>query len=382
MYKRLFVFLSFVVLLTIVQAIEVSFFNTNIKDALNMLSVETGVVIIYEPSVSGAVSIQTEDESIEKILDLLLMPYSYYWTKVDDVYFIGSTNPNSSGFTNVARVYQIPLKYNPAEMIMGALPRIFQDYMLKPINQNSLLVYAPPPIASKIASFVSQIDLPIKTEEIYVKILDISERFLNTHLIDIGIQPYVSGVAYVPNIFQIPLFGTNLYLLLNLSNSEGGNSEVEVLYEGKVKAANGVQSKLTAQRNYTTMRYVDGKLTSVISQAIVEMNITPKFLYNRCVLDLSLKIEGFPFTNELNFETRGTSLQTTLNLEYSKPYLVGSFSYERTVQKEGGISFLKDLPIVGWLFKKYYNESEKRYIIFLVSVGTNMEKDVLVGDSR
>ncbi|MFN3327463.1 MAG: hypothetical protein ACK40U_01175, partial [Fervidobacterium pennivorans] len=106
--NRGFILLSLLIFFaTRILAIEISFFNTNLKDALNMLSVDTGAVIIYEPSISGAISIQVEAESLEKVLDLLLMPYSYYWTKVDGVYFVGNSNPNSSGFTNVARTYQI-----------------------------------------------------------------------------------------------------------------------------------------------------------------------------------------------------------------------------------------------------------------------------------
>jgi len=365
-----------------VLGIEVSFFNTNIKDALNILSVDTGAVIIYEPSISGAVSIQIEAESLEKILDLLLMPYSYYWTKVDGVYFVGNSNPNSSGFTNVARTYQIPLRYNSAETIMKSLPRAFQDYILNSVNQNSLLVYAPPPLVSKIASFISQIDLPRKGEEVYVKIIDVSERFLNSYLIDIGIQPSIAGTSYTLNFFQIPILSPNLYFILNLSNSNINVTDLEVLYEGRIKAFDNIQSKLSAQRNFTTTRYVDGKLTSVTTQANVELSIIPRFLYNRCVLDLSIRIEGLPFVNEPNIETRGTSLQTTLSLEYNKPHVVGTFSYERVVQKEGGVSFLKDLPIIGWLFKRYYNESEKRYIVFLLSVGSDFGENSLVGDSK
>jgi len=365
-----------------VLGIEVSFFNTNIKDALNILSVDTGAVIIYEPSISGAVSIQIEAESLEKILDLLLMPYSYYWTKVDGVYFVGNSNPNSSGFTNVARTYQIPLRYNSAETIMKSLPRAFQDYILNSVNQNSLLVYAPPPLVSKIASFISQIDLPRKGEEVYVKIIDVSERFLNSYLIDVGIQPSIAGTSYMLNFFQIPILNPNLYFILNLSNSNINVTDLEVLYEGRIKAFDNIQSKLSAQRNFTTTRYVDGKLTSVTTQANVELSIIPRFLYNRCVLDLSIRIEGLPFVNEPNIETRGTSLQTTLSLEYNKPHVVGTFSYERVVQKEGGVSFLKDLPIIGWLFKRYYNESEKRYIVFLLSVGSDFGENSLVGDSK
>ncbi|SHN60622.1 type II and III secretion system protein [Fervidobacterium gondwanense DSM 13020] len=105
----------------------------------------------------------------------------------------------------------------------------------------------------------------------------------------------------------------------------------------------------------------------------MEMTITPRFLYNSCVMEISLKLDGIPDANELNFETRGAILQSTVNLEYGKVYLVGSFSYDKSVQKEGGIAFLKDLPIIGSLFKSYYIESEKRYVMFLVIVARSID---------
>ena len=357
-------------------SLELSFFNTNIKEALNMLSLDTGVVIVYEPSISGSITLQVQAETLEEILDLLLMPYSYYWAKVGDVYFVGNNNPGSTGFINTAQVYQIPLKYNSSRKILDVIPKSLQDYVMKPVEDNSLLVYAPPSIASKIASFISHIDIPNVSKEVYVKVIDVSEQFLKSHMPEISIS---SASMYAPNLLQIPLLNTNVNILLNM---EENKTDLEILYEGKLKALSGYSSKITTQRNYTTQRYVDGKFTTLQNQATVEMIITPSFLYKSCLIDVSFKIDGIPSSMEINLETKGTSLNSTLNVDYNKTYIIGSFTYDKAIEKEGGVGFLKDLPFVGWLFKKNYTEFEKRYVIFMLSVSSQDTFGSLKGDEK
>ncbi|MFN4200393.1 hypothetical protein MNL76_02200 [Fervidobacterium riparium] len=347
-------------------ALEVSFFNTNIKEALNILSLDTGAVIIYEPNISGAVTIQV-DADFERVLDLILMPYNYYWTKLENVYFVGISDVNASSFLNTAKFYQIPLRFCSAEKIIAVMPKALESFVLKPFEQNNLLVFAPPPIASKIASFVSDIDKPKQAYEVYVKITDISEAFLFNFRLDFSSS---RQSIFAPNLLQIPISDTNLNILLN--NKED-SEDFKIIYEGKVQALSGYQTKITAQRSITISKFGDGKLTSGQNITTMEMTITPRFLYNSCVMEISLKLDGIPDANELNFETRGAILQSTVNLEYGKVYLVGSFSYDKSVQKEGGIAFLKDLPIIGSLFKSYYIESEKRYVMFLVIVARSID---------
>lgn len=331
-----------------------------------MLSLDSGVIIIYEPNISGSVTLQA-DADLEKLLDLILMPYNYYWTKIDDVYFVGVSNVNSQSFFNTARLYQIPLKFSASDKIASAMPKAFSDFILASTDQKTLLVFAPPPIASKIADFVSSIDKPLRAYEIYIKIVDVSESFLSSFVLNISTS---QQIIFAPNLLQVPILNTNLLFLIN---SNTGSEDFQIVYEGKVKALNGSQTKISSQKSTTVMKYVDGKLTTSQNVSTIEISLIPRFLSNRCSLDVFIKIEGIPYANELNFETKGASLQSTVSLDYGKPYIIGSFSYDRALQKEGGITFLKDLPIIGSIFKKYYFESEKRYVMFLVMVGDNIE---------
>ncbi|MGB9614915.1 MAG: hypothetical protein ACPL3B_05405 [Fervidobacterium sp.] len=348
---------------------EISFFNTNIKDVLNTISLDYGKVILYEPNITGAVTLNLSSEHIdfERLLTLILLPYNYYWTKIEDIYFVGIANPNSPSFVNVSRMYEIPLRYTSSDKIYDMIPKVFQDYIIKQYTADNLLVYAPIPIASKIANFVSKIDKPLEKRSIEIKIVDTSESYLKSLLNDVLVLSGSTIVPFLPNQIQVSLPSMSLNVIY--ANSKDEEGQFQVIYEGILNASNNVPLKVSTQKVMTVNKYSDGKLISTQTTSEINVQITPKFLYTSCLIDVDVQISGLPTTNEANFESRGSSLKTTTNIEYGKYYVLASVSYDRLVQKEGGVTVLKDIPIIGNFFKRYYYETEKRYIIFILSVG-------------
>ncbi|MFN6992539.1 MAG: hypothetical protein ACK4MM_07465 [Fervidobacterium sp.] len=344
---------------------EISFFNTNIKDVLNTLSLEYGKSIIYESNIVGSVTFTISGEEIgfEKLLDLVLLPFNYYWTKVGEVYFVGISSPNSPAFGNVSSLYEIPLRCLSADKIITMLPKIFQDYISKGTSEKSILIFAPAPTASQIANFVIKLDKPVESKSIEIKIVDVSENFLKSYINEISLT---TTPQQAPNILQIPF--NNLSLSLFYANNKVSDENFQVIYEGTFNAINGMPLKVSTQRTITVNKFVDGKYTTINNTASIELSIAPRYLYDTCLIELNIQMNGIPSSNELTFETKGASFQTNLRIEYGKIQTIGSVSYDRSVQKEGGILILKDLPFIGPFFKRYYYENEKRYILFLVAI--------------
>ncbi len=364
----LFLFFHLIHFQTSIVADEISFFNTNIKDVLNTLAMEYEKVILYEPNITGAVSlsIPSEDVDFERLLTLILLPYNYYWTKMDNIYFVGIINPNSPAFVNVARLYEIPLKFVNSDKVYEMIPNVFRDYIVKRTNMNSLIVYAPVPIVSKIADIVSNIDKPLERRSIEIKIIDVSEKYLNSFADEFSVLSSAQVVPFIPNLVQIPLFG----IVVNLfSNSKQENEDFKVIYEGLINALNGYDFKVSTQKEISVNKFIDGKYTTTQSKSEVTLQFTPRFLYKSCLLDIDIQISGLPSSVDANLNTKGSNLKTVLRLDYGQVYLISTVSYERIVEKEGGVFILKDLPVIGSFFKRYYYETEKRYLLFFVSVG-------------
>jgi len=364
--KLIFLFALLIVIFSSeVFSEEISFFNTNIKEVLNTLSLEYNKPIIYESNIAGSITftISSDDLTFEQLLDLIVMPFNYYWVKLESVYFVGIANPTSPAFLNVSSFYEIPLKFVNVERVYEMMPKQIQDFIVKVTNSKNLLVYAPASIASQIANFVTKIDKPIESKVIELKIIDVSESYLNAYMTDIS-----SGnvLSYFPNMLQIPLSG--MFLNLLYSNSKTNDENFQIIYDGSFNVMNGSTMKVTNQKSIALAKYVDGKMTTSPHNISIEVSISPKYLFKVCFVDLAIQISGIPSSNELNFESKGASLQSTVKLEYGKTYILSSVSYDKSTQKEGGFTILKDLPFVGSFFKRYYYETEKRYIIFLIAV--------------
>jgi len=362
-FLTLLLLISSLLFIQSVYALEISFFNTNIKEALNLISLDSNKTILYEPNISGSVTIQAENVDFEKALDLILMPYNYYWTKVGDIYFVGIANPNSPAFANASLLYQIPLKYLSSNDVRTLLPKVFQDYTLAPSSPDKLLIYAPVPIASQIAQIVSQIDAMQNKRKIIIKVVDVSDSFLRSLSLDFfGIS--TTSQVY-PDLVQIPIAGTYINLLFS---GKSGTESFEIVYEGSIIASNNMPFKINVQKVMNVPQYSDGKFSIAANVSYIEIQITPRFLHSKCLVDLNLSMTNMPSSSDFTLNQKGSTLITSTEVSYGKIESLASFSYDKVVEKVGGVSFLKDIPIIGGFFRNYNYEIEKRYMIFLISV--------------
>lgn len=362
-FLTLLLLISSLLFIQSVYALEISLFNTNIKEALNLISLDSNKTILYEPNISGSVTIQAENVDFEKALDLILMPYNYYWTKVGDIYFVGIANPNSPAFANASLLYQIPLKYLSSNDVRTLLPKVFQDYTLAPSSPDKLLIYAPVPIASQIAQIVSQIDAMQNKRKIIIKVVDVSDSFLRSLSLDFfGIS--TTSQVY-PDLVQIPIAGTYINLLFS---GKSGTESFEIVYEGSIIASNNMPFKINVQKVMNVPQYSDGKFSIAANVSYIEIQITPRFLHSKCLVDLNLSMTNMPSSSDFTLNQKGSTLITSTEVSYGKIESLASFSYDKVVEKVGGVSFLKDIPIIGGFFRNYNYEIEKRYMIFLISV--------------
>lgn len=76
-------------------------FETNVRDALSEISMQTGVNIIPDSTVSGLVTVDLQDVPLERALRMILIGGGYAFKKIDDFYLVG---PARSPQHDVCRV--------------------------------------------------------------------------------------------------------------------------------------------------------------------------------------------------------------------------------------------------------------------------------------
>jgi type IV pilus assembly protein PilQ len=178
---------------------------------------------------------------------------------------------------------------------------------------------------------------------------------------------------------------TNLAFSLELMESE---SKGKIISSPKVITENNKPATIS---NKTTRRFIVNALdangnqvpTSTPIPATISLNVTPKVTNEGSIaMAVSVTKQGYgsqDVAGELP-STTDRSVNTNVLVENGSTVVIGGIYQTEDFQIESGIPFLKDLPLVGWLFKNAYNPSKSRneLIIFLTPRIINQEEAGLV----
>ena len=69
--------------------VNIMLFETDLREALNEISLQTGVTIIADQTVSGQVTADLQDVPLEKALRMILFTGGLSYRKVDANYIVG-----------------------------------------------------------------------------------------------------------------------------------------------------------------------------------------------------------------------------------------------------------------------------------------------------
>lgn len=167
-------------------------------------------------------------------------------------------------------------------------------------------------------------------------------------------------------------------LLLNLSALENRglartllNTEALVLDGKPSKLISGgtlyvVQSSGNQGQGRETAQSVPGNIEYGL---VVELN--PRILLSPLAAEVQVKIElgslpkAGPIANTLDVGKR--SLETTLRLKSGETGLLGGLVYQELVNREGGVPLLKDLPLIGGLFRTQETGQKDQLLLLFVT---------------
>lgn len=354
------------------QLIDVSFFQTDIRDALSLLSYDAGKPIIYDKTVTGFVTLEVQQVTIEKALDLILMPYGYQWVQVDGVYFVGTPDPKSLSFFELSRTYIYTTKGIDAPRLVSMLPPVMKDYVFaNPSEPNMVVINAPPKIAGKIAETLSMMDIPKDELIVEVKVIETGQDTLKKWGISWQYSDQKSSneaftMTFLDMAFDLIYQKLDFTVLGNIQLSiEDGSAKL--LANPKLKLLSTTTGKVTAktQRSYITV--VDDKETTKTMDLGIEVEIKPVVLKSgETLMDVKITTTNILDRNTRIPDTTTHSLNSTLKMKLGETITaaaIGFDTYTTTVDK---IPVLGDIPVVGYLFKKESISKVYREVLILI----------------
>ena len=180
---------------------------------------------------------------------------------------------------------------------------------------------------------------------------------------------------------------TNLNFNLQLMESE---SKGKIIATPKVIAQNKKKATISTT-DTTSYAVITGSGADAITnyeetEAALTLEVTPQVTNEGSIL-LEVDMSKTQFGNPPEGlpagppEKAGRAVKTNVLVENGATIVIGGiYSYEKR-ESHAGIPFLKDIPLIGWLFRTPYNPSTKKneMIIFLTPRIINQEEAGLVG---
>jgi len=369
-----------------------TFFDTDLRQALQDIATDAGVVIIPDESVTGLVTAQLEEVSLDTALDMVLAGTGYVVKKTPYYYLVCSADPTQAAFPAVSETRCMRMSYLRGDEAAALVSSAFQNYIKA--DPNTICVTAPTTLMNRIVADLKQIDRPPRHVMLDARIV-VMER---GDLLNLGIEwgwptiragvfgsdhrmggepesqfhgqwPWGVQIGYTPDA----TFTDSLLLTLNLLAE---NEEAKVLASPQVLAQDGKRAQIRVMREEYYMMtaptymymYSRAELEKIESGTV--LTITPRIGDNNDItLELSVELsDSIPSArvSDLPLVTRRTA-NNTVRVKDGGTVALAGLTESKTRIQERRVPGLSDIPLFGMLFRSNDTDKVSREVAVFVT---------------
>ena len=402
--------------------------NVKPEDILKMIAETSGFNIIITEDVRklDPISLNLNDIPWDQALDTVLTLNKLVATKNGMILVVNSLDSATKEQELIKKAKAAAKEQEPiltkvfpiSFASIDDLLKIVSEYstkdrgkILKDTRTNSLIVKDTNEVIEKVRKIVELLDTQTPQVLIESKIVEVTERYTK----EIGLENGL-GFGYDPifdpssrpdsangtlgaftfstapsldrNIFGLTISKfnrlVNLDFRLNLMESE---QKAKIISSPKVITKNNVKAEITQDENFYYIVQVieQGRSTITYSPQTAKLNlsVTPQVTNEGSIsLDVSVQKDSLGALvgeNQPRAETKRV-VKTQVLVDNGATVVVGGIYTYINTESHSGIPFLKDIPLVGWLFRTQYNPDteKKELIIFLTPRIINQEEAGLV----
>lgn len=350
-------------------------FDTSVKDALSEITMQTGINIIPDSTVSGLVTADLQDVPLEQALRIILIGGGFSFRKIDDFYFVGLPDPRSTTFGELVETHIVNLKHVTAGQVLSAMPEFLTNYVKGERDGKTLTITAPPSELARILQFIDTVDVAQKQVEIQVIVTEISTKALKE--LGVNLLEFAAGAGERFNDNWQGAFGvqnsifsleTNLfgYLLLNLKALEE-TQEAKVHADPKVLVGDGQSAHLFVGDRQIFLLADNDRTTRVERIEVgMDLKVTPQIMGEEILLSIAPEMSHFVSESKSNLVVKQSSVSTTVRLQDGQTAVLAGMTVQETGDQSSKVPILGDIPIIRWLFRSDTSRaSEKELLIFV-----------------
>ncbi len=408
------------------EKVSLEFADTDIRTIIEVIAEKSGVNLIMDNDVGGKTSVRLRNVPWDQALVVMLRSRSLGYVKQGNVLRIAKQETLSKEAAAVSaqiksekeaqlyskgiKVKYIPVSYAKVESLATKLKEFISKEGKIAFDErtSSLVITDYPEYIDRVRELVKALDTPPMQVEIAAKLVEAREEFLREAGInwDTTGSPFSLGGSRTGQInsslsggressFSLDLSVGTFDIFGDLSASLGlfeQQNKVKVLSQPRIVTMNKTRASInqTTQIPVETIMPVAGpgalSIPNITYQDLVlSLDVTPQITFKGdVILEVELKRE-FPGSEAANgqVEINKRNAKTTIMVKNGKTAVIGGIYQLDDVDRDGGIPWLKDIPLVGYLFKQIETVKNKNELLLFLKPKILREVEgSIVGQSK
>lgn len=348
------------------------FFETSIREALNEVSMQTGVNILYDETVVGTVTVDLQEVPLEKALEMMLISGGYTYKKVDDYYIVGSPDSNSPMYDKLTTSETITLDYITASHAVELLPPYYDKYISTTgEDENSLTITAPENVIKNFKEKLSEIDKAEPQVLIEVTVTEISKEVIKERGMDLfNITTEGADENYqleYDGIFALSASGPSGQLLSQIKLLEEQN-KAEIVANPSIRVSNKETANLfVGEEQVLILEREEGDVQEEVEVG-VSIEVTPEIKNNDEVrMNIAPDVSTFTEQSDNRLVVRRSEMSSTIRGKSGETITMAGMTLDEIVEFENKVPGLGDIPLVRWLFREETDKKGEREMMVLIT---------------
>lgn len=333
-------------------------FETDLREALNEIALQTGVIIIMDHTVSGTITADIQDLPLEKALDMILMSGGYTYKKYDDYYFVGLADVKNASFSNLSELEVVNLKYVKVEDVLDVIPSTYRDYVTGNRQKNTITINAPARIMDLLRGIIKEVDQPRAQVEIKVLVTEIDSRYIKEFGSDLfsfsTADEIVKGFAYDNSSSLLSIQGDVYGQLLSRIKLLQEKKQASIEADPRIIIAEGESAELfIGDQQILLINSDDEDLAARIEKLNVGVGLkvtVERIVEDNIMLSIAPEISYLVKSRRPDLIIKENSVSTTISLKDGQTVALAGMTARGESAYNKSIPYLDEIPLLRWLF--------------------------------
>jgi type II secretory pathway component GspD/PulD (secretin) len=363
------------------------FIDTDLRQALQDIGVQTGVNIILDQRVGGIITAELDKVSLEHAIEILLAGTEFEVIKFDGYYLVFSPLESSDSFSRTSSLTRVKVNHLTAAEARSQLSGYFQNYVRQDEVSNSLSITASPQLTDRIIQDLKTIDIPRQHVLLDARMVVLEHAGMLSLGVEWTLPTIVAGIGTVgmlgesvagggwPLGIQIGYsatagFTNSLRMALRLMEQ---NNEASVISSPQVMGQEGSTATIRVTTEEYFEIYGDGTSQSRSQLEKIEtgalLRITPRIGDDGSVLlKVEVDVSDVASRGERNLPVISRrAAGTTVRVESGGTVAIAGLMDSRSQRSEGGFPVLSRIPLIRRFFGTESSSDGNRQVAVFVT---------------